>query len=329
MADSQTPELEPSPPDFDDVLAAQRRITPYARVTPVLQCTTLDRLAESSLFFKCENFQKVGAFKFRGACNAVFSITDEEAAAGVVTHSSGNHAAALALASRLRGVRARIVMPRTAPTVKREAVAGYGGEITFCEPTQQAREATTQAIIDQTGAVLIHPYNDARIIAGQATAALELLEEVGSLDAVVAPVGGGGLLSGTSLAVRARAPGCRVLGAEPANADDAFRSWTEQRLAPLETADTIADGLRTSLGPLTFAVIRSGVDGVVRVSEEEIVDAMRLVWERMKIVIEPSSAVAVAAVLSPAFPARGGRIGVILSGGNVDLENLPFGRQRA
>lgn len=313
-------------PRFADVLAARERIAPFAHRTPVLTCTALNRLAGSSLYFKCENFQKVGAFKFRGACNAVFSLSDEEAAAGVVTHSSGNHAAALALASRLRGIAAHIVMPSNAPAVKQAAVAGYGDQITFCEPTQKAREATTEQIIARTNATLIHPYNDPRIIAGQGTAALELVEEVGQLDAVVAPVGGGGLLSGTSLTVRERLPDCKVIGAEPANVDDAFRSWKEKRLVPLEKADTIADGLKTSLGSLTFAIIRTGVDDIVRVSEAEIAQAMRLVWERMKIIIEPSSAVALASVLSPEFPLRDARVGIILSGGNVDLDNLPFTR---
>lgn len=311
-------------PTFDDIHAAARRIRPYAHRTPVLTCESLDRMIGARLFLKCENFQKVGAFKFRGACNAVFSLTEEDARRGVVTHSSGNHAQALALAARLRGIRAYIVMPSNAPAVKKAAVAGYGGEITFCEPTLEARETTAQRIISQTGATLVHPYNDARVIAGQGTAALELLEEVPSLEMVMAPVGGGGLLSGTAIAAKAINPNIRVFAAEPEMADDACRSLAAGRILPSVNPQTIADGLLTSLGELTFPIIRQHVERIVTVSEEYIILAMRTVWERAKIVIEPSAAVPVGALLERKADFSGLRIGVILSGGNVDLERLPW-----
>ncbi|TAM44765.1 MAG: pyridoxal-phosphate dependent enzyme [Acidobacteria bacterium] len=307
-------------------MAAAQRIRPYAHRTPVLTCSGLDAMTGAVLFFKCENFQRVGAFKFRGAANAVFSLSDEEARRGVATHSSGNHAAALALAARLRGVSAHVVMPRTARTVKRAAVAGYGARIVLCEPTLAAREATLADVVADTGATVVHPYNDARVIAGQGTAALELVGEVPSLDVVLAPVGGGGLLSGTAIAVAGASPGTRVVGAEPAAADDAFRSLREGRIVPAVAPATIADGLLTSLGTLTFAVIRECVAEIVTVSEDAIVAAMRHTWERMKIVIEPSSAVPLGAMLEGKLPAAGRRIGVIVSGGNVDLADLPWSR---
>jgi threonine dehydratase len=266
----------------------------------------------------------VGAFKFRGACNAVFSLPETDAASGVVTHSSGNHAQAVALAARLRGVAAYIVMPRDVLAIKQSAVAGYGGQITLCEPTLAAREAAAAQIQRETGASLVHPYNDYRVIAGQGTAALELCEEVGAIDAVVAPVGGGGLLSGTAIAVSELLPSAAVYGAEPAMADDAVRSLRAGRILPSDNPKTIADGLLTSLGDKTFPIIQAKVRAIYTVSEEEIVRAMRLVWERMKLVIEPSAAVPVAVALSQAKEFKGKRVGVILSGGNVDLDRLPW-----
>jgi threonine dehydratase len=311
---------------ISDIRAAARRIRPYAHRTPVLTCASLDGMARARLFLKCENFQKVGAFKFRGACNAVFSLTEEEARRGVVTHSSGNHAQALALAARLRGIRAYIVMPSNAPAVKKAAVAGYGGEITYCEPTLEARETTTQRIIDQTGATLVHPYNDARVIAGQGTAALELLQGIQGLEVVMAPVGGGGLLSGAAIAAKALDPDIRVIAAEPEMADDACRSLAAGRILPSVNPQTIADGLLTSLGGLTFPIIQAHVGQIITVSEAAIVQAMRAVWERAKIVIEPSAAVPIGALLEKKADLSGLRIGVILSGGNVDLERLPWSK---
>lgn len=311
-------------PTLDTIREAAGHIAPYAHRTPVMTCATFNDAAAAQVFFKCENFQKVGAFKFRGACNAVFSLSDAEAARGVVTHSSGNHAQALALAARLRRIPAYIVMPENAPAVKRLAVAGYGGRITFCEPILDARGTTTDRIRNETGATLIHPYNDYRIIAGQGTAALELMEAVPDLDVVLVPVGGGGLASGTAVAVRALAPTAQVFGVEPAGADDAKRSIEAGRILPSENPRTIADGLLTRLGDKMFPILRDLLAGIVTVDDDAIVRAMRLVWERMKIIIEPSAAVPVAALLERAYDARGKRIGVILSGGNVDLDRLPW-----
>jgi threonine dehydratase len=311
-------------PDLSAIKAAARRIAPHANRTPVMTCSALDRMTGARLFFKCENFQKVGAFKFRGACNTVLSLGEEEARRGVATHSSGNHAAALSLAARLRGIPAYIVMPTSAPEIKRAAVRGYGGKITPCEPTLAAREATAEKVLRETGAAFVHPYNDHRIIAGQGTAALELLEDEPDLDLILAPVGGGGLLSGTALAAAGLSPRTRVVAAEPEGADDAYRSLQEGRIIPSVNPRTIADGLLTSLGDLTFPIIREHVEAIVTVGDAEIVHAMRQVWERMKIVIEPSSAVPVAALLAGKVRAAGRRAGVILSGGNVQLEALPF-----
>ncbi len=311
-------------PTLPDIRQAAERIRPYAHRTPILTCASLDRQVGARVFLKCENLQKVGAFKFRGACNAVFSLTEEEAARGVATHSSGNHAQALALAARLRGVPAYIVMPEDAPAVKKAAVAGYGGQITFCKPTLQARETTTERIVEETGATVVHPYNDYRVIAGQGTAALELLEEVPDLDVIIAPVGGGGLLSGTAIAAKGLSPNIRVLGAEPEMADDAYRSLQAGRILPSENPRTIADGLLTSLGTLTFTIIQQHVDQVVTVSEAGIIAAMKFVWERAKIVIEPSAAVPVGLLWERKLDLSGLRVGVILSGGNVDLERLPW-----
>ena len=311
-------------PTFEDISAAHDRIRPFIHRTPVLSSKSINQIVEAELFFKCENLQKVGAFKFRGACNSVFSLSDEEAKNGVCTHSSGNHAAALALAARMRGVPAYIVMPENAPEIKKKAVAGYGAQITFCEPTQAAREATLKQVAQQTGSTEIHPYNYFNVICGQGTAAKELIEETGNLDVVMAPVGGGGLLSGTALSTRALLPKAKVIAAEPAGADDAFRSFYSKTLHPSVAPKTIADGLLTSLGSLTFSIVLENVDQIATVSEESIIAAMRMIWERMKIIIEPSSAVPLAAVLENKVDVKGQRVGIILSGGNVDLGKLPF-----
>lgn len=316
------------PPSLVDVRRAARRISRWAHRTPVLTSSSLDRILDAELCFKCESFQKTGAFKFRGATNAVARLPREKLALGVATHSSGNHAAALALAARNLGTAAHIVMPRTAPEVKKRAVAGYGATITFCEPTLEDRERTLEVVVAQHGCTPIHPYDHRGVIAGQGTAALELLEKVEDLDTIVAPVGGGGLLSGTAIAATALRPGIRVLGAEPAAADDAQRSLAAGRILPSIEPRTVADGLLTSLGELTFPVIRDLAAGIVTVSEEAIIEAMRLVWERMKVVIEPSAAVPVAALLERRSEVPGRRIGVILSGGNVDLDRLPGLRMR-
>jgi len=315
-----------APPDFDSVRQAAQRIAPHVHCTPVLTCSSLDRMVNAELYFKCENFQKVGAFKFRGACNAVFSLSDQEASRGVGTHSSGNHAAALALAARLRGVQAFIVMPRDASKVKKAAVAGYGAQIFPCEPTVVGREERMAEVLKETGATFIHPSNDPLVIAGQGTAGLELLEEVSDLDVVMAPVGGGGLLSGTALAVAGLSPDTRIMGAEPEGADDAYRSLQEGRIIPSVNPQTVADGLLTSLGDNTFPIIRNYVEQIVTVSDEATIAGMRHVWERMKIVIEPSAAVPVGALVEGKVNLSGLRIGVILSGGNVDLDRLPWSR---
>ncbi len=311
-------------PTIMDIRQAAERIKPYAHRTPVLTNESLNGQVGGQVFLKCENLQKVGAFKFRGACNAVFSLTDGEAAKGVCTHSSGNHAAALALAARMRGIPAYIVMPNNAPQVKKDAVAGYGGMITFCEPTLAARESTLDRIRLDTGASVVHPYNDERVIAGQGTAALELLEDVPDLDVIIAPVGGGGLLSGTSIAATGIKKGIRVIAGEPEMADDAFRSMQAGEIIPSENPKTIADGLLTSLGNLTFPIIQKNVEQVVTVSEAGIVASMKFVWERAKIIIEPSSAVAIGVLWENKINLHGLKIGVIISGGNVDLNKLPW-----
>jgi len=311
-------------PDLDTIRAAAERIKPYIHRTPVLTSAAIDKITGARIYFKCENMQKAGAFKSRGACNAVFSLTEDQLKKGVGTHSSGNHAQALARAALLRNTDAYIVMPETSPAVKVAGVKGYKGKITFCKPTLQAREETLQTIIDSTGALEIHPYNDYRIIAGQASVALELLEEIGEPDMIMAPVGGGGLLSGTALATKYLYPKIRVIAAEPEMADDAYRSFYEGRFIPSENPQTIADGLLTSLGSLTYPIIREYVDDIVTVSEEGIIKAMRLIWERMKIVIEPSSAVPLAAILEEKLDVDGKSVGIILSGGNIDLDKLPW-----
>lgn len=307
-------------PSLADIKKAADRIKPYAHKTPILTCSSLDKLAGATIYFKCENFQKVGAFKFRGAVNAVMSLSDEEVSSGVVTHSSGNHAQALALAAKYRKIRATIVMPENAPKVKVNAVREYGAEILFCEPTLKARESTLQQLMAETGAKLIHPYNDLRIIAGQATCALELLEQIEKLDVIIAPIGGGGLLSGTATTVHYLAPHIKVIGAEPEKADDAFRSFKSGKLIPSENPETIADGLLTSLGSFTFPIILNHVADIVTVTEANIIRAMRLIWERMKIIIEPSAAVPFGCILQYPDKFRGFKIGIILTGGNVDLE---------
>jgi threonine dehydratase len=311
-------------PTLADIQQAAQRIKPYIHRTPVLTNESLDQKVGARVFLKCENMQKVGAFKFRGASNAVFSLTEEEAARGVCTHSSGNHAQALALAARMRGIPAYIVMPNNAPSVKKNAVAGYGGRITFCEPTLAARESTLERIRLETGANVVHPYNDERVIAGQGTAALELLEEVPTLDVIIAPVGGGGLISGTSIAATGMKPGIRVIAAEPEMADDAYRSIQAGEIVPSVHPQTIADGLLTSLGTLTFPILQQCVEQIVTVSEQGIIDSMRFIWERVKLVIEPSSAVPVGVLWEKKIDLRSLKVGVILSGGNVDLEKLPW-----
>jgi threonine dehydratase len=314
------------PLDWKKIVEAHERIAPRIHRTPVLTSESLDQMAGAKLFFKCENLQKTGSFKIRGATNAIFSLPEADERRGVLTHSSGNHGAAVACAARWKGISAFVVMPKNAPGVKCRAVESYGGKIIFCEPNVTSRAATAARIQAETGAVMVHPYDDDRIIAGQATAAKELLEEVPDLEAVLAPVSGGGLLSGTCLGAKGLRAEVRVFGCEPARADDAYRSLKSGQLQSMETSDTIADGLRASLAPRTFAILQKLVDGVLLVSEDEMVAAMRLVWERMKIVIEPSSAVALAPLLRSGGTREMGfgerekpRIGVIFSGGNVEL----------
>jgi len=284
----------------------------------------LNKMFECELYFKCENLQKVGAFKFRGATNAVLLLNDAEKRRGVVTHSSGNHAAALALAASMNGIKAYIVMPETAPAVKKNAVAGYGAEITFCKPTLQAREETTRMIMEKTGAALVHPYDNFNVICGQGTAALELLSDKPDLDFVIAPVGGGGLMSGTSTCVKGLNSKIRVIGAEPLNANDAWKSFNSGQLVPSVNPLTVADGLLTSLSDLTFTIIWKNVDQILTATEESIIECMLLVWERMKIIIEPSSATVLAVIKENPDIFRGKKAGLIISGGNVDFRKLPF-----
>src|SRR6266849_6160122 len=322
------------PPSWEAILAAHARISRRIHRTPILTSASLNAITGAQLFFKCENLQKTGSFKIRGASNAILSLTDKEVAKGIVTQSSGNHGAAVACAAAWRGVPAWIVMPKNAPAVKAKAIEGYGRKIVFCEPTVTARKAACDRLQSETGAHLVHPYDDDRIIAGQATAAKELLEEIGDLDAVFAPVSGGGLLSGTCLGAKGIRAEVHVFGCEPARADDAYRSLASGTLQSQDSSDTIADGLRASLAPRTFAILRRHVDRILLVTEEEIISAARLVWERMKIIIEPSSAVAIAPLLNPGavaslnLPKRpdgtAPRPGVIFSGGTVDLSSLPW-----
>ena len=309
---------------LQDIEAARARIAGRVRRTPVLRDDALDAAARARLFFKCENLQEIGAFKARGATNAVMALGDAQAGQGVVTHTSGNHGAALARAAALRGVAAHIVMPEGASRPKVAQIERLGGRITYCEPTLAAREATAAQIVRATGATLIHPYDDPMVMAGQGTAALELLEDAPDLDVVMAPIGGGGLISGTATAVKALRPGARVIGVEPALADDAARSLHAQRLIPLGATDTIADGLRASLSPATFAHIQARVDEIATVSEAAIVEAMRTLWAALRVIVEPSAAVAYAAIREGKVAVEGRAVGVILTGGNVDLDKLPW-----
>ena len=309
---------------FDDIRAAAARIAPYVRRTPVLRCPELEAELGGEVHFKCENFQEMGAFKLRGASNAVLSLPQVALAKGVATHSSGNHGTALALAARRRGVRACVVMPENASAYKKRAVAEYGAEVIYCTPTQAGREAALADYVAKTGASVVHPYNDTAVMAGQGTAALELHEQAPGLDLVLAPLGGGGLLSGTAVATHALNPKTRVIGVEPRGADDAWRSLQAGRIEPVAHPDTVADGLRATIGTLTFAVLQEQADEVVRVEEQDILEAMRYIWERMKILIEPSAAVPVAALRRGLVDVRGRRAGIILSGGNVDLDHLPW-----
>lgn len=309
-------------PEFADIEAAAARIAPHVRRTPLLASAELSTQLGMFVEFKCENLQEAGAFKSRGAINAVFALPAEAAARGVATHSSGNHAAALARAAQRRGIPAFIVMPRGAPKVKRATVESFGGRVVECEPTLAAREAAAAAIIAETGATLVHPYDHPLVIAGQGTIVLELAEQTERPDTVLVPVGGGGLLSGTALAARHRWPGTRVIGVEPAGADDAFRSFTSGQLQTQLAPRTIADGLRGAMCARTLRLARANAHSIVTVKEESIVAAMRLLFERMKLVVEPSGAVPLAALLERAVP--GGRTVVVLSGGNVDLDTLPW-----
>lgn len=311
-------------PTLADVLTAADRIRPFVRLTPVLTSATFDALSGRRLFFKCEQFQRTGSFKYRGATNAVQKLDAATAARGVVTHSSGNHAQALALAAKVRGIPAAIVMPRTAPAVKKQAVIGYGGRVIECEPTVSERLRVANQVVEETGGVMIPPYDHPDVISGQGTGALELLAEVPDLDAVIAPVGGGGMLSGYAIATKGTKPSARVFGAEPLNADDAARSLATGERQPPVPPNSVADGLLTNLGELNFAIIRRHVERIFTVTEAEIVAAMRLVWERLKVVTEPSGVVPAAAVLSEAFRSIDGceRVGVVMSGGNVSLDKL-------
>jgi len=309
---------------LDAIRAAHRLIAARIHRTPVFTCASLDQIAGARLYFKCENLQKTGSFKIRGATNAVFSLTDEEAKFGVAAPSSGNHAAALSQAARWRGIPAYIVMPRNSSPAKKSAVEAYGGQITESEPNIASRDAVTAQVIKRTGAHLVHPYNDARVIAGQGTAALELLEDIPDLDVMITPASGGGLLSGTAIAAKSLRPTIRVIGGEPRNADDVYRSLASGKIEAAAATETMADGLRATLCPLTFSILRERVDEVSLVTEEEIVQAMLLLWERTKLVVEPSGAVAAAPALFRKVGGAGKRIGIILSGGNLDLRKLPF-----
>jgi threonine dehydratase len=311
-------------PTFEDVLAAAERIRDHVHRTPVMTSRAISGIAGAHLHFKCENLQKVGAFKARGATNAVLSLDEKAAGRGVATHSSGNHAAALAYAAGIRGVPAHVIMPSSAPPVKKAAVSGYGALITECEPTLEARETTLNAVVERTGATFIHAYDNPMVIAGQGTASLELITDVPDLDFVIAPVGGGGLMSGTAIAVSESRPDIQILGSEPEGADDAFRSLRDGTLYPSVKPTTIADGLLTSLSDRTFRILSERLEGILTVSEENIARAMRLLWERMKLIVEPSGAVPLAAVLQNPDQFADRHLGLIISGGNVDLDKLPW-----
>ncbi len=307
-----------------DLIDCHKRIEPYVHNTPVLSSQLIDRAVGAKIFFKCENFQRMGAYKMRGATNAILQLTHAERSRGVVTHSSGNFAQALSLAAQSLGVQAHIVMPTSAPEVKKAAVLGYGGTIHECAPTLEARQAMADQIATETGATFLHPSNDEQVILGQGTAALELLESHPDLDAIFCPVGGGGLIAGSALAAHYFGQDCSVFGGEPFEADDAYRSLKSGKIEGNATVNTIADGLKTTLGDKNFPIIKTHVRAIFRVTEEEIVAAMRLIWERMKIIVEPSSAVALAALIAERNDFRDRKVGIILSGGNVDLEKLPF-----
>lgn len=311
-------------PTYDDVLIAHERIKPYIHRTPVLTSQFINELTGAELFFKCENFQKAGAFKVRGACNAVFGLAEDKAPIGVATHSSGNHALSLSYAAGQRGIPVTVVMPRTAPQAKKDAVRGYGGTIVECEPSTSSREAVFAEVVAESGAEFVHPYNDPRVIAGQATCSRELLEQVENLDAVIAPIGGGGMISGTCLTLSNVAPQVKIYAAEPLSADDAARSFKAGHIIADDAPDTVADGLKVPLKELTWHFVSNHVTDILTATEEEIVDAMKLIWKRMKIVMEPSSAVPLATILKNPELFRGKRVGVIITGGNVDLDVLPW-----
>lgn len=311
-------------PTLEDMLAARVRISPYVHRTPVLTSRMLNELTGAELFFKCENLQKAGAFKARGASNAVFGLSDEQAKRGVATHSSGNHGTCLSYAAGQRGIPCTVVMPRTAPQAKKDAVRGYGGRVVECEPSTSSREAIFAEVVTETGAEFVHPYNDHRVIAGQGTCSAELIEQVAVLDAVIAPIGGGGMVSGTCLTLSNLAPQLRIYAAEPEQADDACRSFKAGHIIADDAPDTVADGLKVPLKELTWHFVQSHVTDILTASEEEIVGAMKLIWKRLKIVMEPSSAVPLAAILKNPEMFAGRRVGVIVTGGNVDLDKLPW-----
>jgi len=316
--------MNKSLPSIIDVERARSRIAAHARITPVLRDEQLDAEIGARLFFKCENLQRVGAFKFRGACNAVFALDETEAARGVVTHSSGNHGAALAAAAQLRGIPAHIVVPQNANPVKLRNIEAAGGQVHLCAPTLAAREATCARIERETGARLVHPYADPMVIAGQGTAALELLDQTNGLDAFIAPVGGGGLMSGCATVLRARSPHTRIVGVEPEGADDAKQSLAAGSIVPVDAPTSLCDGLLATIGAINLAILREHRVELASVSDEATVQAMRHLWERLRIIVEPSSAITYAALLAQRERFRGQRVGLLLSGGNVDLSALPF-----
>jgi threonine dehydratase len=311
-------------PTYDDVIAAHERIMPYIHRTPVLTSSFIDNLTGANLFFKCENLQKAGAFKARGASNAVFGLTDAQARNGVATHSSGNHGTCLSYAAGRRGIACTVVMPRTAPQAKKDAVRGYGGRVVECEPSTSSREAVFAGVVAETGAEFVHPYNDLRVITGQATCSRELLEQVTGLTDVVAPIGGGGMISGTCLTISNTAPGVRIYAAEPEQADDAYRSFKAGHIIADDAPETVADGLKVPLKENTWHYVQKHVTDILTASEDEIVDAMKLIWKRMKIVVEPSSAVPLATILKNPQLFKDRSVGVIVTGGNVDLDKLPW-----
>lgn len=321
MPDGNSPMIIPT---YDDVLAAHDRIRPYVHRTPVLTSSYFNELTGAELFFKCENFQKAGAFKARGASNAVFGLNDEQAAKGVATHSSGNHGLSLSYAAGRRGIKATVVMPRTAPDAKKAAVRGYGGTVVECEPSTTSREAVFAEVVAESGADFIHPYNDPRVIAGQATCSKELVEDVGDLDIYIAPIGGGGMISGSCLTLSTISPKTKIIAAEPKNADDAYRSFKAGHIIADDAPNTIADGLKVPLKDLTWHFVSNHVSDILLATEEEIIDAMRLTWQRMKIVMEPSCAVPLATILKNKEIFAGKRVGVVITGGNVDLDKLPW-----